>query len=108
MSTGNQPGRIACPHCGAMIRAPALAAGSQVNCPKCGQGFRLGQETVVRMTNDQTDPRSAAGAVTKQNQNPKSGHPQQRVIQNSSRPPMPQTPPPPGEQGKRGRGKGTG
>src|SRR5882724_7534548 len=44
MTTSNQPGRIACPHCQAMIKAPSLATGSQVNCPKCGQGFRLGQE----------------------------------------------------------------
>src|SRR5262245_4966704 len=43
MSTGNQPGKIACPHCQALIKSPALAAGSLVNCPKCEQGFRLGE-----------------------------------------------------------------
>lgn len=42
MSTANVPPKIACPHCQAMIKAPALAAGSSVNCPKCGKGFRLG------------------------------------------------------------------
>src|SRR5207253_596558 len=42
MSTANQPPKIVCPHCQALIKAPALAAGSLVNCPKCGQGFRLG------------------------------------------------------------------
>src|SRR5436189_1316885 len=44
MSTGSQPPKIACPHCGAMIKAPALAAGSSVNCPKCGQRFSLGEQ----------------------------------------------------------------
>jgi phage FluMu protein Com len=43
MSTSHVPPKIACPHCQAQIKAPALAAGSRVNCPKCGQGFQLGQ-----------------------------------------------------------------
>jgi len=46
MAASNQPGKIACPHCQAMIKAPAIAAGSLVNCPKCGQGFRLGEGSV--------------------------------------------------------------
>ncbi len=43
MSATNPPPKIACPHCQALIKAPALALGSQVNCPKCGQAFRLGE-----------------------------------------------------------------
>jgi DNA-directed RNA polymerase subunit M/transcription elongation factor TFIIS len=44
MAGTNQPGRIACPHCAAMIKSPALAAGAMVSCPKCGKAFRLGGE----------------------------------------------------------------
>src|SRR5262245_55327144 len=43
MSATQQPPKIPCPHCQALIKAPALAAGSLVNCPKCGQSFRLGE-----------------------------------------------------------------
>src|SRR5262245_12411628 len=43
MSTPQPPPKIPCPHCQALIKAPALAAGSLVNCPKCGQAFRLGE-----------------------------------------------------------------
>src|SRR5262245_35136120 len=43
MSTGSQTSKIQCPHCGAMIRSLGLAAGSAVNCPKCGNGFRIGE-----------------------------------------------------------------
>src|SRR5262249_38109155 len=42
MGTEAQPGKIACPHCQALIKAPALPPGSPVNCPKCGQEFKLG------------------------------------------------------------------
>src|SRR5690349_15329711 len=45
MAATSQPEKIACPHCGAMIKSPGLAAGSMVGCPKCGQGFRLGGES---------------------------------------------------------------
>jgi hypothetical protein len=48
MGTEAQPGKIACPHCQALIKAPALPAGSPVNCPKCGQPFRLGQAAAVQ------------------------------------------------------------
>src|SRR5262245_40740888 len=44
MSTASPPPKVACPHCQALIKAPALAAGSLVNCPKCGKGFRLGEK----------------------------------------------------------------
>src|SRR5262245_1498895 len=44
MSASNSPPKIACPHCQALIKSPALPPGSPVNCPKCGQAFRLGQE----------------------------------------------------------------
>src|SRR5262245_1686942 len=44
MSAANPPPKIACPHCQAQIKSPALPAGSQVNCPKCGKAFRLGQQ----------------------------------------------------------------
>src|SRR5262245_29259147 len=44
MSASNPPPKIACPHCQALIKSPALPAGSSVNCPKCGQAFRIGQE----------------------------------------------------------------
>jgi hypothetical protein len=44
MSNSSQQAKIACPHCQAFIKSPALAAGSLVNCPKCGQGFRLEEE----------------------------------------------------------------
>ena len=37
------PQKIACPHCQGLIKSPALPAGSQVNCPKCGKAFRLGE-----------------------------------------------------------------
>jgi LSD1 subclass zinc finger protein len=43
MSATSPPPKIACPHCQAMIKAPALAPGSQVNCPKCSRAFRLGE-----------------------------------------------------------------
>src|SRR5438477_7313506 len=49
MSTANQPPKIACPHCQALIKAPVLAAGSLVNCPKCGQEFRLGEGSGLRV-----------------------------------------------------------
>ena len=41
--SATSPPKIACPHCQAMIKAPALAPGSQVNCPKCSRAFRLGE-----------------------------------------------------------------
>ena len=44
MSASNPPPKIACPHCQALIKSPALPAGSAVNCPKCGKAFRIGQE----------------------------------------------------------------
>jgi hypothetical protein len=44
MSPSQQPPKIACPHCQALIKAPTIAPGSLVNCPKCGQGFRLGEK----------------------------------------------------------------
>src|SRR5262245_19440538 len=44
MSTTQQPPKIPCPHCQALIKTPALPAGSLVNCPKCGQAFRLGEQ----------------------------------------------------------------
>src|SRR6187401_2476453 len=47
MSTNPQPGKIGCPHCGALIKAPALAVGSAVNCPKCGKSFQLPAESEV-------------------------------------------------------------
>src|SRR5688572_23639830 len=43
MSTTSQPPRIACPHCQGKIKAPSLAPGSQVTCPKCGKAFVLGE-----------------------------------------------------------------
>jgi DNA-directed RNA polymerase subunit RPC12/RpoP len=43
MTKGPQPGKIACPHCGALIKSAGLDAGSSVNCSKCGKGFRLGE-----------------------------------------------------------------
>lgn len=42
MSTTSPPPKIACPHCQGQIKAPSLAPGSMVNCPKCGKGFALG------------------------------------------------------------------
>jgi hypothetical protein len=44
MSTTNQPPKIACPHCQAQIKSPALPPGSPVTCPKCGQPFKLGEK----------------------------------------------------------------
>lgn len=43
MSTANSPAKIACPHCQGLLKAPALALGSAVTCPKCGKAFRLGE-----------------------------------------------------------------
>jgi len=48
MSASNPPPKIACPHCQALIKSPALPAGSSVNCPKCGQAFRIGQEAPAK------------------------------------------------------------
>ncbi len=48
MTTANPPGKIACPHCQGLIKVPALAAGSVVNCPKCGKGFKLGEPGAVQ------------------------------------------------------------
>lgn len=64
MTTANQPGKIACPHCQGLIKAPALAAGSALNCPKCGKAFRLGQAAEAKQetgdrkqgTEDRTKP----------------------------------------------------
>src|SRR5688572_23192146 len=47
MAENPQPGKIACPHCAAMIKSPGLAVGSTVNCPKCGKPFKLGQPAAV-------------------------------------------------------------
>src|SRR3954470_22420565 len=44
MATASPPPKIACPHCQALIKSPGFAAGSLVTCPKCGHGFRLGEE----------------------------------------------------------------
>src|SRR5262245_65732320 len=82
MSTGNQLGKIACPHCGAMIKSPGLATGAAVNCPKCGQAFRIGQEAVQ-------SPRSKVqgeGARETQDSSPKV---------RGQQPSVPQPPPPP-------------
>lgn len=43
MSANSPPPKIACPHCQGLIKSPALPPGSPVNCPKCGQAFRIGQ-----------------------------------------------------------------
>src|SRR5690349_11586592 len=43
MSTASPTPKIACPHCQGLIKSPGLAAGSLVNCPKCGQAFRIGE-----------------------------------------------------------------
>ena len=83
MPPASAPPRIPCPHCQALIKAPALAPGSAVNCPKCGQGFRLGvaegQESNVerRVSSVETSsvsasPKSNPGAP---GQNPKSSPP---------------------------------
>lgn len=48
MTTAIPPGKIACPHCQGLIKAPALAAGSVVNCPKCNKPFRLGQKAEAK------------------------------------------------------------
>jgi phage FluMu protein Com len=42
MSTANSPAKIACPHCQGTMKSAGLAAGSKVNCPKCGKAFVLG------------------------------------------------------------------
>src|SRR4029079_11110857 len=47
MATAPHPGKIACPHCQGLLKAPSLATGSAVNCPKCGKAFRLGQQAEV-------------------------------------------------------------
>src|SRR5688500_13410434 len=73
MSTTSQPPRIACPHCQGQIKAPSLAPGSMVTCPKCGKAFALGgrpegtgdrgQETTVSAGNPQSairNPQSPA------------------------------------------------
>ena len=61
MSTASPPPKIACPHCQALIKAPALAAGSLVNCPKCGKGFRLGEKAGRSGTGDRGQGPGAGG-----------------------------------------------
>src|SRR5262245_44502341 len=71
MSAANPPPKIACPHCQALIKSPALPAGSQVNCPKCGRGFRLGEVRGGAQTPDsgvrsqESGARSQAAASTR-------------------------------------------
>lgn len=36
--------RVACPHCGAAIRAPSAARGKTFKCPKCGEGLVIQDE----------------------------------------------------------------
>ena len=45
MSTSTTPSRISCPHCQGQIKSPGLPAGSQVTCPKCGQGEVVSKRT---------------------------------------------------------------
>src|SRR5438874_2025895 len=87
MSASNQPGKIACPHCQAMIKAPALAAGSTVNCPKCGQGFRLGET-------DQS-PKSKVQGPKSADRSPESGVRSQKGEVGSPQRAVPQPPPAP-------------
>jgi hypothetical protein len=84
MGTEAQPGKIACPHCQAQIKAPALAPRSQVSCPKCGQGFRLGEESEQTVQG----PRSKV-------QSQESGFSGQESGSTHSRPPSPRVPLPP-------------
>src|SRR5687768_3411144 len=83
MSTGIQPGKIGCPHCGAMIKSAGLAAGAAVNCPKCGQGFRIGQEAVQ-------------GPKPKVQSQPGSDVQSSKSKVQGQRPSVPVPPPPPG------------
>ncbi len=86
MGTEAPPGKIACPHCQALIKAPALPPGSPVNCPKCGQQFRLGQQPSIesrkpKVENQQPDVRGQRSEVH-------SGQPSRSL-------PVPPPPPPP-------------
>jgi hypothetical protein len=85
MGTEAQSGKIACPHCQALIKAPALPSGSRLNCPKCGQQFRLGEQAGVE--NRKPKVESQPAKPQPQIPNPKS------QIPNPPQPPLP--PPPP-------------
>src|SRR5262245_42995316 len=99
MGTEAQPGKIACPHCQALIKAPALPPGSSVNCPKCSQEFKLGHLSAAtvrvsrpniqgqgpesRSQTPETDGRESVARVPRQP---------------TSRVPVPPPPPPPRPQ----------
>src|SRR5207247_293164 len=93
MGTEAQPGKIACPHCQALIKVPALAPRSQVSCPKCGQGFRLGETVAVESRKPKAESRLEA--LPPPPPIPKSqipNHPRHPL------PPPPPSPPPPRSQ----------
>jgi predicted Zn finger-like uncharacterized protein len=59
--------RIACPHCGAQLKANQEHAGKQIQCPKCKQAFRVPEaESLlppeIKVTKPAALPESAAPA----------------------------------------------
>ena len=78
MSTASPPPKIACPHCQALIKAPALAAGSLVNCPKCGNGFRLGE--AGQETGDRGQGTAGGGRKSEVEGHGPGGEPQAKAI----------------------------
>src|SRR5262245_17927266 len=89
MGTEAQPGKIACPHCQALIKAPALPPGSSVNCPKCGQEFKLGHLSAATVRSSRSNVQSQTSEAV----GPRSEVGGRRPDATGPRPPVP--PPPP-------------
>ncbi len=88
MSTASQPPRIACPHCQGQIKAPSLAPGSQVTCPKCGKAFALGEVRGQRseVGGQQTGDRGQQTGDRGQGTGDSAGNPQSAIRNPQSRP----------------------
>jgi hypothetical protein len=83
VTAAQQPQRITCPHCQASIKAPPLAPGSNVGCPRCGKSFVLGGPAPISVgTTPATSPTPSPSVATQ---------PRQTVPQS----PIPRPPPPP-------------
>lgn len=87
MPAASPPPKIACPHCQGLIKSPGLAAGSLVNCPKCGQAFRIGEPV--------ESPKSKVPGPGGGNRGREIGDRRQGTEVRASMPQVPQPPPPP-------------
>ena len=109
MSTTSPPPKIACPHCQGQIKAPSLAPGSMVNCPKCGKGFALGAKAeAVEVRGQRSESRGQKAEVREQRsqdagaKSPASVPPQLSRPATTPQPPVPKPNLPRAHSGTRG------